>query len=184
MAVLLKFLLQVPSLLVILWLLSSSCSAKETGEGQQYPPSSHIVSISSLLPSTVCNRSSKVSRIGSLELVHKYGPCSELNKQGETTSTPSLSEILHEDQARVDSINSRRRGSMMKSDTNQELIRKTKLPFSYDVSIGTGNFYVKVDIGTPRQSVYVVLDTGSDITWIQCKPCSVKCFKQVGTTRK
>ncbi|KAK2658643.1 hypothetical protein Ddye_005176 [Dipteronia dyeriana] len=173
MAVFLRFLLQA-SLLVSCLVCSclENTYAKEPGQGQH--SHSHIVSVSSLLPSTVCNRSRKVSRKDSLELVHKHGPCSELN-QGKAT-TLSWSEILLKDQPRVRSINFRRR--YMNSDGNRfEQTKSKNLPFGYDPAIGGGDIYAKIDIGTPGQSNYVILDTGSDITWIQCKPCA-QCFKQ------
>ncbi|KAI9191052.1 hypothetical protein LWI28_002891 [Acer negundo] len=175
MAVFLRFLHQA-SLLVSCLVCSclENTYAKEPGEGQH--SHSHIVSVSSLLPSTVCNRSRKVSSKDSLELVHKHGPCSELN-QGKA-KTLSWSEILLKDQARVRSINFKRR--YMNSDGNRfEQTKSKNLPFGYDLAIGGGEFYAKIDIGTPGQSNYVILDTGSDITWIQCKPCA-QCFKQPG----
>lgn len=36
---------------------------------------------------------------------------------------------------------------------------------------------MKVSIGTPPIETLGIADTGSDLTWIQCKPCT-KCFKQ------
>ncbi|KAK3206734.1 hypothetical protein Dsin_020780 [Dipteronia sinensis] len=116
-----------------------------------------------------------LSNKGYPELVHIHEPCSELN-QGKT-KPPSWSEILLRDQARVQSINSRRR-YMMNSDGNQfDQTKSTNLPFGYDLSLVGFEYYAKVDIGTPRQSNYVILDTGSDLTWIQCKPYA-QCFKQ------
>ena len=38
-----------------------------------------------------------------------------------------------------------------------------------------GNFLVDVGFGTPPQQFKLILDTGSSITWIQCKPC-VSCL--------
>ncbi|KAK1551217.1 hypothetical protein Q3G72_032192 [Acer saccharum] len=176
MAVFLRFFLQA-SLLVSCLLCSclENIYAKEPGEDQH--PHSHIVSVSSLLQSTVCNRSRKVYSKDSLELAHKHGPCSEL-KHGKA-NTPSLSEIILRDQARIHSINSRRL-YLNSSDRNRfdQTKSATTLPFGYDLSIGGGEFYAKVDIGTPGQSNYVILDTGSDITWIQCMPCLVRYFKQ------
>ncbi|KAL5850130.1 hypothetical protein ACOSQ4_008143 [Xanthoceras sorbifolium] len=177
MAIFLKFLLQASLIVLCLLCSSENTCAKEPGHEGQYPYR-HTVLVSSLLPFTVCNRSSKVSSKASLELVHKYGPCSELKKG--KPNTPSWSQILLKDQARVHSINSRRR-QYMNSDKNQlKQTKSTSFPFGYDSSIGLGEYYAIVDIGTPGQSVYVILDTGSDITWIQCKPCSVQCFKQPG----
>ncbi|KAG6549055.1 hypothetical protein Mapa_009498 [Marchantia paleacea] len=35
-----------------------------------------------------------------------------------------------------------------------------------------GLYYTELDIGTPSQKYYVQVDTGSDLLWINCKPCS------------
>ncbi|PHU08746.1 hypothetical protein BC332_20606 [Capsicum chinense] len=43
-----------------------------------------------------------------------------------------------------------------------------------------GEFIMKISIGTPPVDTFVTLDTGSDLTWIQCEPC-VHCFAQLGT---
>ncbi|KAG5589184.1 hypothetical protein H5410_039698 [Solanum commersonii] len=41
-----------------------------------------------------------------------------------------------------------------------------------------GEFLMKISIGTPPIDTFVIADTGSDLTWTQCKPC-VNCFKQL-----
>ncbi|XP_058228529.1 aspartic proteinase CDR1-like [Rhododendron vialii] len=41
----------------------------------------------------------------------------------------------------------------------------------------SGEYLMKISIGTPRFQVLVIADTGSDITWTQCKPCK-NCYKQ------
>ncbi|XP_021894661.1 aspartic proteinase nepenthesin-1-like [Carica papaya] len=38
-------------------------------------------------------------------------------------------------------------------------------------------YYLELNIGTPGRRLLLVLDTGSGITWIQCKPC-IECFPQ------
>jgi len=45
------------------------------------------------------------------------------------------------------------------------------------VSAGTGEFLMKMAIGSPSLPFSAILDTGSDLTWTQCKPCS-KCYRQ------
>lgn len=42
---------------------------------------------------------------------------------------------------------------------------------------GSGEYFTRIGIGTPTRYVYLVLDTGSDIVWIQCLPCR-KCYTQ------
>ncbi|KAK1550483.1 hypothetical protein Q3G72_019853 [Acer saccharum] len=87
-----------------------------------------------------------VSSTGYLELVHKHGPCSEL-KQGKA-DTPSWSEILIKDQARIHSINSGHRYT--NSDENQfKQTESITFPFGCESSIGLGEYYAKVDIDTP-----------------------------------
>ncbi|KAL5722210.1 hypothetical protein ACHQM5_005756 [Ranunculus cassubicifolius] len=43
---------------------------------------------------------------------------------------------------------------------------------------GIAEYYAKFGIGTPAKQFYVAIDTGSDITWIQCSPCT-SCYKQI-----
>ncbi|RLM69335.1 protein ASPARTIC PROTEASE IN GUARD CELL 2-like [Panicum miliaceum] len=42
----------------------------------------------------------------------------------------------------------------------------------------TGFYVVPIGLGTPTQWYAVALDTGSDMTWVQCRPCVVFCHKQ------
>lgn len=42
---------------------------------------------------------------------------------------------------------------------------------------GNGEYFVQFGFGTPPKQIYTVLDTGNDLTWIQCQPC-VDCYKQ------
>lgn len=43
---------------------------------------------------------------------------------------------------------------------------------------GSGEYFTRLGVGTPPKYMYMVLDTGSDIIWIQCAPCK-KCYSQV-----
>ncbi|CAI9768826.1 unnamed protein product [Fraxinus pennsylvanica] len=44
---------------------------------------------------------------------------------------------------------------------------------------GSGEYFTRIGIGTPARYFYMVLDTGSDVAWIQCAPCR-KCYTQTG----
>ncbi|KAK1421034.1 hypothetical protein QVD17_23086 [Tagetes erecta] len=50
-------------------------------------------------------------------------------------------------------------------------------PVTSGISQGSGEYFAKVGLGTPTQSYYMVIDTGSDINWLQCQPCS-DCYQQ------
>lgn len=50
-------------------------------------------------------------------------------------------------------------------------------PITSGISQGSGEYFARVGLGTPVQSYYMVIDTGSDINWLQCEPCS-DCYQQ------
>nr|GMC54872.1 aspartic proteinase CDR1-like [Ipomoea batatas] len=49
--------------------------------------------------------------------------------------------------------------------------------FETAVKPAGGGYVMKYSIGTPPLETYGIADTGSDITWTQCKPCKT-CFNQ------
>ncbi|XP_015968365.1 aspartyl protease family protein 2 [Arachis duranensis] len=42
---------------------------------------------------------------------------------------------------------------------------------------GSGEYFTRLGVGTPARYVYMVLDTGSDVVWLQCAPCR-KCYQE------
>lgn len=42
--------------------------------------------------------------------------------------------------------------------------------------LGTGNYVVRVKLGTPAQTMYMVMDTSSDAAWVPCDGCA-RCGK-------
>lgn len=55
---------------------------------------------------------------------------------------------------------------------------QSESPVVSGTSQGSGEYFVRVGIGNPPSSTYMVLDTGSDVSWIQCAPCA-DCYQQV-----
>ncbi|KAL4294987.1 hypothetical protein HN51_045853 [Arachis hypogaea] len=45
------------------------------------------------------------------------------------------------------------------------------------IHAGNGEYLMELAIGTPPKSYPAILDTGSDLIWTQCQPCS-QCYKQ------
>ncbi|KAL6575628.1 hypothetical protein OROHE_001005 [Orobanche hederae] len=45
------------------------------------------------------------------------------------------------------------------------------------LQFGSGEYFARLGVGTPPTNVYMILDTGSDVVWLQCSPCK-KCFNQ------
>ncbi|KAH7516568.1 hypothetical protein FEM48_Zijuj10G0148900 [Ziziphus jujuba var. spinosa] len=50
-------------------------------------------------------------------------------------------------------------------------------PIVSGTSQGSGEYFSRVGIGNPPSQVYMVLDTGSDVNWVQCAPCA-DCYQQ------
>lgn len=42
---------------------------------------------------------------------------------------------------------------------------------------GSGEYFVRIGVGSPPRDQYVVIDSGSDIVWVQCMPCD-PCYPQ------
>ncbi|XP_002979394.2 aspartyl protease family protein 2 [Selaginella moellendorffii] len=50
-------------------------------------------------------------------------------------------------------------------------------PLISGIAGGSGDYFARIGVGTPARSVYMVADTGSDVSWLQCSPCR-KCYRQ------
>ncbi|KAG6525027.1 aspartyl protease family protein 2-like [Zingiber officinale] len=45
------------------------------------------------------------------------------------------------------------------------------------LALGSGEYFARIGIGMPPRYAYMVLDTGSDVVWLQCAPCR-SCYSQ------
>ncbi|KAI3751517.1 hypothetical protein L2E82_22605 [Cichorium intybus] len=128
------------------------------------------VKLSSFISSSICSPSINGNKKrGSLEVVHKHGPCSKLSDS--MVKPLTVEEIFSHDQSRVDSIIKTRKKDIQGS--------KTTLIAKSGRSIGTGNYIVTVALGTPKKLLTLIFDTGSDLTWTQCQPCAGSCYSQI-----
>lgn len=125
-----------------------------------------------------------------MEVIHSHGPCSQQGPNKATTS-PSLSDVLSQDQARVESIHARiglnsntnkikvkNVDTDLNSNTNKFDDKKVNIPVQSGRSLGSGNYIVALGLGTPKRTLSLMFDTGSDLTWTQCKPCVRSCYRQ------
>jgi hypothetical protein len=120
-------------------------------------------------------------RKASLKVIHKYGPCSQV--QQENSKIPTHVEILKQDELRVKSIHSRLSNKLADSGGGdlRDLEASTNIPAKSGSAVGTGNYVVTVGLGTPKKELTLVFDTGSDLTWTQCEPCAGSCYNQAET---
>ena len=115
-----------------------------------------------------------------MEVVHKYGPCSHLHHDN-FNFFDLTEQFLEQDQLRAEYVRSILISSLGTNDTRNQLgAAATNLPVKPRSLLGAGsNFFVTVGLGTPAKSLSLEIDTGSDLTWTQCKPCpSQDCYKQ------
>lgn len=91
---------------------------------------------------------------------------------------------LKRDSARVNSLFTRLElalNQVNKSDLHptETEIRPEQLstPVSSGITQGSGEYFSRIGVGTPAKPFYMVLDTGSDVNWLQCQPCS-DCYQQ------
>ncbi|GMH17308.1 hypothetical protein Nepgr_019149 [Nepenthes gracilis] len=92
------------------------------------------------------------------------------------TAEDLFSRRLKRDAIRVKSLT-----SMMASGGNRNASPPRGTDFSSSVvsglAQGSGEYFTRLGVGTPPKYMYMVLDTGSDVVWIQCLPCK-KCYTQ------
>ncbi|XWS70534.1 hypothetical protein CRYUN_Cryun03dG0056000 [Craigia yunnanensis] len=110
----------------------------------------------------------------SLTVVHKHGPCSQLHQ--DKANIPTHAQILLHDEARVKFIHSKL--AKNPGSSNVEETDAARLPAKDGSVVGSVNYIVAVGLGTPKQYLSLIYDTGSDITWTQCQPCARSCYKQ------
>uniref|UniRef100_A0ACD5Y407 Uncharacterized protein n=1 Tax=Avena sativa TaxID=4498 RepID=A0ACD5Y407_AVESA len=157
---------------------SSAAGADMRTTSSSPDPDWHVISVASILPAAVCTASTATaaSNLTVLSVVHRHGPCSLLQSRG---GAPPHTEFLDHDQARVDSIHRKiaAAGSASVLDQARAATKGVSLPAQRGISLGTGNYVVSVGLGTPARDMTVVFDTGSDLSWVQCTPCS-DCYEQ------
>ncbi|CAL5052611.1 unnamed protein product [Urochloa decumbens] len=109
----------------------------------------------------------------SVPLVHRHGPCASSHNSDDT---PSLTERLGRSRARANYIRSR---ASMGTVTTQADDTNVTIPAHLGGSVDSLEYVVTVGLGTPSVSQTLLIDTGSDLSWLQCAPCnSTACYPQ------
>ncbi|XP_062087994.1 aspartyl protease family protein At5g10770-like [Humulus lupulus] len=62
---------------------------------------------------------------------------------------------------------------------NPKDLKSVSVTLNSGMSIGSGNYYVKVGLGSPPKYYSMIIDTGSSFSWLQCQPCTIYCHNQV-----
>ncbi|RDX91613.1 Aspartyl protease family protein, partial [Mucuna pruriens] len=86
---------------------------------------------------------------------------------------------LISDELRVRSMQNRIRKRV--SNHNVEASSQTEIPLASGINLQTLNYIVTMGLGSMNMTV--IIDTGSDLTWVQCEPC-MSCYNQQGPVFK
>ncbi|XP_038979393.1 aspartyl protease AED1-like [Phoenix dactylifera] len=121
-------------------------------------------------PSGVSAQTLAASSGNKLTVVHRHGPCSPIIN---TRQKLNHRQILHRDQARVISLH-----NGISAASRKDKSTGVTVPDRVGISFSTSDYIVTVGFGTPKKSFSVIFDTGSDISWIQCRPCAGGCYSQ------
>ncbi|RLM81034.1 protein ASPARTIC PROTEASE IN GUARD CELL 2-like [Panicum miliaceum] len=154
----------------------SRCHGARAAEAPRYV----TVSAASFKPGSTCRDPDPVAprRNGTsavLRLTHRHGPCAPA--RASSLAAPSVADTLRADQRRAEYILRRVSGAGA-----QQLVGSkaaATVPASWGYDIGTLNYVVTASLGTPGVAQTLEVDTGSDLSWVQCKPCAASsCYSQ------
>ena len=108
----------------------------------------------------------------SLPLVHRHGPCAPSISPDKP---PSFADTLRSSRARMNHLTT----GVPPRSMGWLGDEKASIPTHLGSSVRSLEYVVTVSFGTPAVPRVVVIDTGSDLSWLQCKPCSPgECSQQ------
>ncbi|KAF8737563.1 hypothetical protein HU200_014110 [Digitaria exilis] len=170
----------VPKLLLLLFLCSDHSLIAHAGDAHEYK----VLSLDSMKSDAVCSEntvSAAPSSAGAatVPLHHRHGPCSPLT----TKKMPTLKEMLRRDQLRAAYIQWKfssggATGKFSKGGAGDvEQSDAATVPTTLGTSLDTLEYVITVKLGSQAATQTMLIDTGSDVSWVQCKSCS-QCHSQ------
>ncbi|XP_044957865.1 aspartyl protease family protein At5g10770-like [Hordeum vulgare subsp. vulgare] len=184
--------------LLLLLLLSSFCSTSSSldlvhGAASVEEELSNyvVVETSSLEPSPVCQghrvsppASSNLTGGGWVPLSRPHGPCSSA---GDRAAPPSsVAETLRWDEHRVSYIQRKLSGAPLETPQSDQTDTQPASPFGIGGPKGTSDVSPAATGGggkLPGVTQHMLLDTASDVPWVQCAPCpQPQCYRQTDVT--
>ncbi|KAM0922495.1 hypothetical protein ACQ4PT_006020 [Festuca glaucescens] len=125
-----------------------------------------VFATTSLHPDAVCSVSKVIpvsSRRATVALNHRHGPCSPVPSSGEK---PTLADLLSRDESRANYLRRQFSGSSRAGALHQaDLV----VPTTLGSFAGTLEYVITVGIGSPAVTQTLIIDTGSDISWVRCR---------------
>jgi hypothetical protein len=108
-----------------------------------------------------------------LELVrrdHHPSLTDSTSTQPPKSSVERFLEAVKRSHARRDAI-----ARSMQSAPNSNSVKPSSIPVTTE---GEGEYLTQIGLGTPKETLTLILDTGSDLVWTQCLACK-SCYSQI-----
>ncbi|MBA0632472.1 hypothetical protein Godav_001202, partial [Gossypium davidsonii] len=97
-----------------------------------------------------------------LELIHRHAP--QFTNNHPITQHQRLVDLLYHDIIRHGIMSHRRQAK-----EEDPLTASIKMPLASGRDFGIGQYITSFKVGTPSQKFWLIVDTGSDLTWIRCR---------------
>lgn len=155
--------------------------------GIEFPPFNTAVADSGcdgkLVAADVQEEQKSGSLAPSLKLHMTHRAAAEAAASG-MTRKESILDSASKDAGRIATIHRRAasrsgRGRAGSSSPRRALSERMVATVESGVAVGSGEYLVDVYVGTPPRRFQMIMDTGSDLNWLQCAPCHA-CFPQRG----
>ncbi|KVH90996.1 probable aspartic protease At2g35615 [Cynara cardunculus var. scolymus] len=70
--------------------------------------------------------------------------------------------------------------ALQRSFDKARCLKPSSSTYQTQISPDWGEYLMNIFIGNPSHQILAIADTGSDLTWIQCRPCT-QCYKHTGS---
>ncbi|KAK4837900.1 hypothetical protein QYF36_009396 [Acer negundo] len=123
-----------------------------------------------------------------IELLHRHSPKLNGNARPKT-QLEMVKELVHSDMTRQKMISHKRRqacesGTSSSINNNNSSNTAVEMPLRAGRDYGTGQYFVQFKVGTPPQKFTLIVDTSTELTWVNCRyRCGRNCNKKNTTTQ-
>ncbi|XP_037462597.1 aspartic proteinase nepenthesin-2-like [Triticum dicoccoides] len=166
--------------LLLLALSSSSPASAATPYGIEFPQFNAAVADAGCDGKLVAEEEALARRVPPLKLHMTHRSAAA----GATGTGSFFLDSAEKDAVRIDTMHRRvalsgsgagQRGSAPRRALSERVLATVES----GVAVGSGEYLVDVYVGTPPRRFRMIMDTGSDLNWLQCAPC-LDCFEQSG----
>jgi hypothetical protein len=112
----------------------------------------------------------QVIRLELLRRDHHPSLTDSTSTQPPKSSSERFLEAVKRSHARRDAI-----ARSMQSAPKSNSVKPSSIPVTTE---GEGEYLTQIGLGTPKKTLTLILDTGSDLVWTQCLACQA-CYQQI-----